>query len=139
MKLAEAGWYRRRALESAPNDAEVLRELSTPGGARSRELAGREGDTLTLNHLAWRLATCADPKVRDGQSALDYAEKAVAATKRKNAAHLNTLAAAYAEDGQFAKAVAVQQEAIALLKMEKERKDYASRLRLYQAGAPHKH
>ena len=37
---------------------------------------------MTLNNLAWRLATDADPKSRDGQSAVDYAEIAVAVSGR---------------------------------------------------------
>jgi hypothetical protein len=64
------------------------------------------------------------------------AEKAVAATQRKNGGFLDTLAAAYAETRQFDKAVATQQEAIGLLQSEPEKKDYASRLKLYQENNP---
>ena len=53
-----------------------------------------------------------------------FAEKAVAATNRKTPADLDTLAAAYAEAGQFEKAVSTQQEAIALLQTEAEKDDY---------------
>ena len=66
------------------------------------------------------------------------AEKAVAATSRTNAACLNTLAAAYAEAGQFDKAVASEQEAMGLLQSEQERKDYTSRLKVYQSNSPYR-
>lgn len=91
---------------------------------------------LAMNNLAWVLATCVDPKVRDGQGALGHAELAVACTARTNATYLDTLAAAHAEVGHFEKAVAVQREAIALLKRQEAKRDYASRLRLYEAGLP---
>jgi hypothetical protein len=63
-----------------------------------------------------------------------FAEKAVAATNRKNPSYLDTLAAAYAETLQFTNAVAVQQEAIALLRDEELKKDYKFRLALYEAS-----
>lgn len=103
-----------------------------------RDLAEHKGNSRFLNQLAWLLATCPDSTVRDGQSALGYAEKAVALTSRTNLAVLDTLAAAYAEAGQFTNAINVQKEAIALLKSEEERKDYESRLRLYESGTSYR-
>jgi len=67
---------------------------------------------------------------------MKFALRAVEATSRTNAMYLDTLAAAYAEVGQFTNAVRVQKEAIALLEDPKEKEDYESRLRLYQAGSP---
>ena len=46
---------------------------------------------------------------------MGYAEKAVAATNRKDHAILDTLAAAYAEAGQFTNAISTQKEAIGLV------------------------
>ncbi|MES2924986.1 MAG: tetratricopeptide repeat protein, partial [Verrucomicrobiota bacterium] len=88
-----------------------------------------------LNHLAWNLATSVDTE-RDGLTAVNLAEKAVAMTDGKEPILLDTLAAAHAEVGQFEKAVSLQQEAIALLQDEKQKKDFASRLKLYQSGIP---
>src|SRR5262249_18001928 len=70
---------------------------------RYRE-AAKSGDPAALNGLAWALATCVDSAVRDGPAAVDLAEKAVAATNRKDANMLDTLAAAYAEVGRFSDA-----------------------------------
>jgi hypothetical protein len=106
--------------------------------ALSRKVLGPEHPkTLaSLNETAWLLATCSASEIRNGTNAVQLAETAVAATQRLNPGFLDTLAAAYAETQQFDKAVAVQEEAIALLHTEQEKADYGSRLRLYQASKP---
>jgi len=48
------------------------------------------------------------------------------------------LAAAYAEVGQFEKAVSVQNEAIGLLQDETLKKDLATRLKLYESNSPYR-
>ena len=88
------------------------------------------------NDLAWDLATNPDPKLRDGQRAVELAENAVAAENRKNPQILDTLAAAYAEVGKFTNAVRVEQEAMALLKDEPAKRDFAVRLDLYRSNIP---
>src|SRR5207247_6499984 len=101
-----------------------------------REAAATEhGRVQTMNTLAWRLATGPFP---DGPLAVVFAEKAVAGTHRKDPNLLDTLAAAYAEAGQFTNAVGVQQEAMALQENSQERQIYASKLRLYQSKAPYR-
>jgi uncharacterized protein HemY len=67
-----------------------------------------------------------------------FAEKAVARTGRQDPNYLDTLAAAYAEAGEFEKAVDVQNEAIALLRDQKTKKDYESRLKLYQSNSSYR-
>jgi serine/threonine protein kinase/tetratricopeptide (TPR) repeat protein len=96
------------------------------------------GDVQALNNIARLLATCEDSAVRDGAAAMAYAEKAVAATNRKNPGILDTLAAAYAEAGQFAKAVSVQNEAIGLGRDGKIKSDLAARLKLYESNTPYR-
>jgi serine/threonine protein kinase len=91
-----------------------------------------------LNNLAWLLATCEFAPVRDGSNAVIYAEKSVTQTSRKNPVKLDTLAAAYAETGQFEKTVSVQKEAMSLLKSEEAKKDYEFRLKLYESGLPYR-
>jgi tetratricopeptide (TPR) repeat protein len=120
---------RRQALEaSGVGLAKVLRRQG-----RLDELLNLDADARILNHLAWFLAASG---TRDGHVAVMLAEKAVALTSHTNAAILDTLAAAYAEAGQFTNAVNVQKEATALLKTEEEMKDYESRLRLYESRSP---
>ena len=59
----------------------------------------------TLNGFAWFLATCPDKTFRDGKSAIEKAKKACEISKEKDWYHLDTLAAAYAEVGDFDEAV----------------------------------
>ena len=67
-----------------------------------------------LNDLAWLLATCPDGNVRDAHEALRLAKRAARLTEQQDAGILETLAAAYAEGGQFAKAVKTVEQAIQL-------------------------
>jgi len=90
-----------------------------------------------LNTLAWLLATSNDPAARNGQAAVAYAEKGAAITNRRDPYMLDTLAAAYAEAGQFTNAVKVQKESIALMKEGQTKKEYESRLKLYESNKPY--
>jgi len=62
--------------------------------------------------LAWLLATCPQNDVRDGAKAVDLAKRACAVTNYRNPALMNTLAAAYAETGDFPQAVATADKAL---------------------------
>jgi len=83
-------------------------------------------NTHAANDLAWLLATCPDPIFRDGAQAVRYAEQVCRATDWGNAAYLDTLAAAYAERGDWAKAIWWQERYLALVKNP----DDMARLRL---------
>ena len=87
------------------------------------------------NNLAWLLATCHDTSVRNGQRAVDLAERAANATQYKQVSVLDTLAAAYAEVGNFATAVKWQQKAIELA-AEQQKGGLERRLQRYRAGLP---
>jgi tetratricopeptide (TPR) repeat protein len=62
-------------------------------------------DDLLLNNYAWVLATSPDEKLRDGNRAIELATKACELTKYKAPHVLSTLAAAYAETGDFDAAI----------------------------------
>jgi protein O-mannosyl-transferase len=66
------------------------------------------------NNLAWLLATCADAGLRDGQAAVSQAQKACELTRYHQTQYIGTLAAAYAEAGDFNQAIANAQKACAL-------------------------
>jgi len=66
---------------------------------------------LTLNNLAWVLATCSDASLRNGVKAVGLAERACELTDHSQPIFIGTLAAAYAEAGQFERAVTAAQQA----------------------------
>jgi protein O-mannosyl-transferase len=68
-------------------------------------LASQTNQPITLNELAWLLATDPHAEIRSGHEAVELASRACALTQLKEPALLGTLAAAYAETGDFDKAV----------------------------------
>ena len=83
-----------------------------------RIAAGRE-NPLGCNGLAWLLATTRFDRLRDGPVAVTQALRATALLR--TATTLDTLAAAYAETGDFDKAVATQREALAIVDVRRGR------------------
>jgi spermidine synthase len=74
-----------------------------------------EPNRLTsLRQLAWALATCPDPALRNGSEAVSLAEKARQLSEGRDPAVLSTLAAAYAELGRFSEALETAKGALAL-------------------------
>ena len=67
-----------------------------------------------LTSLASLLAAAPDPTIRDAKEAVRLAERAAQMTLRSDASTLDILAAAYASAGDFERAVAVEDEALAL-------------------------
>ena len=125
--------------ETMRNLAEVLTRQNKFIEAKTFFLkAAEHANPHVLNEIAFLLATAPSPKLRDGPVAVTAAEKAVAGTNRKNPLIVDTLAAAYAEVGQFKKAVEIQQEANAMLQDEKQRSGFNERLKLYESGLPYR-
>jgi tetratricopeptide (TPR) repeat protein len=72
------------------------------------------GRLFSLKLAATLLATCPDANVRNGAEALSLADKAKQLSDGKDAGLLDTLSAAYAENGRFDDAIAAEQQAVAL-------------------------
>ena len=92
-----------------------------------------------LYNLSWLLATHADETHRDGTRAVQLAEKLGALTHFKEALVYDALAAAYAETGQFDKAIASAEEGIDLAVLFGPPELLAGleqRLKLYLVGMP---
>jgi tetratricopeptide (TPR) repeat protein len=110
-------------------------------GLESKQRVLDEKNPDALNELAWLQATCPVAEVRNGAKAIEYATKACELTKWKTANDVDTLAAAYAEAGDFESAVKWQKEAINLLTGKEPaewRSGFEARLKLYQSGKPYR-
>jgi Flp pilus assembly protein TadD len=90
------------------------------------------------NNRAMIYAACTDPRFRNGRKAVDDATQACELTRWKNGGWIDTLAAAYAEAGDFDVAVKWQTKARDMVS-EKEKADYQSRLDLYKAHKPYRY
>jgi hypothetical protein len=96
---------------------------------------------------AWILATSPDPQVRDGEAAVASAMRACELTNGMKFNVLATLAASYAEAGDFRRAVASQQRALDRIAAGEPEGDYKQlvlkqereRLALYKERRPFRH
>jgi tetratricopeptide (TPR) repeat protein len=86
---------------------------------------------------AWILATRPEADFRDGKRAVEYATKAVDLSRSTNPDRPAILAAAYAETGDFQRAVEWQNKAISFAP-KKDRPDFLSALDLYKTGKPYR-
>lgn len=96
---------------------------------------------LALNSLAWTLATSTNDALRNGQEAVQLAEKAVRLTGSKQPEILDTLAAAQAESRLFEAAVNTASQARILAESSGKSAlalDIASQIDRYKAGHPHR-
>jgi tetratricopeptide (TPR) repeat protein len=96
-------------------------------------------DPVALNNLAWSLAANPKQELRNGKEAVELASKAVDLTGQQQPVFIGTLAAAYAEDGQFAKAIEMAKKArnVALMTYHPEMAALNEQLlKLYSAGKP---
>ena len=90
---------------------------------------------VVKNNLAWLLATHPDAAVRNGSEAVRLAKNLARATSFNQHAVLDTLAAAYAEMGEFELAVQTIRKAIELARSSGQTEvaaEMEERLRLYQ-------
>lgn len=95
-------------------------------------------DVVAINQLAWLLATCPDPAVRNGDKAVERATRACELTDW-NLNSLDTLAAAYAEKGEFLQAVKYQKRILDANALDRRAEEqHWIRLSRYQQKQPHR-
>jgi len=100
-------------------------------GVAEYERSWKLGNMAALNSLAWHFAACKDPRQHDGNRAVELALKLTKLKAGKN--ELDTLAAAYARNGQFKEAVNTQVRALSLGSIP----GGEARLKLYRQGRPY--
>jgi tetratricopeptide (TPR) repeat protein len=131
-KYAEAHVSLGDALDAQGRTAEAL--------AHWRDgLQLQPNDPPALRRVAWVLATSPDAAIRDGAEAVAFAVRALELSGGKDAQALDTLAAAYAEKGQFADAALTARRAQARAAQENQpalAHDIGVRVALYEAGQP---
>ena len=92
-------------------------------------------DTTLLNNLAWVLATSPEAEIRNGTRAVELATKACELTEYKLPHILSTLAAAFAESGNFDTAIKWSQKAVEMEDPENDQQ-LAKELDSYQKKQP---
>jgi Flp pilus assembly protein TadD len=93
-----------------------------------------------LNNLAWLLATCPDVSLRNGARAIQLARQADQLSGGTNAVVLRTLAAGYAEAGQFGKAIESGRAAMRVARMQGDNslaEELEQQIALYELGLPY--
>jgi tetratricopeptide (TPR) repeat protein len=87
---------------------------------------------------AWLWAGCPDPNFRDGPNAVESARRACETIRWRKSYVLGALAAAQAETGDFAAAIATEEKAMPLYEDEFNRTAAQARLTSYRARRPYR-
>jgi len=142
LEQAKKGYY--KSLEIEPGFIEARYDLAyvleQQGKIKEalenyRQTLGLQPDNIQiLTHIAWILATNENDVIRNGEQAIQLAEKANQLSNNNQAIVLDTLAAAYAEAGRFERAVKTAEKAFRLAKLNKRNdlmNDIRERIELY--------
>jgi tetratricopeptide (TPR) repeat protein len=99
-------------------------------------MVGSRGRAKTSR--AWLRATCPNAAFRNGQQAVEDAKAACNLCDWREWDYIDTLAAAYAETGDFDSAIKFEQRAISKAKKDANTKGAQQRLALYQQHKPYR-
>jgi tetratricopeptide (TPR) repeat protein len=147
-KPAQALPNLRRAVELNPSDVEYRCNFAYAlySVGQTDAAAEQYAESLRLNpdwpeavnRAAWNLATSAAASERNGPAALRRAQQVCQATGYRNPEFLDTLAAAYAEAGNYDQAVATARKAqtLASATLPERNEQIRQRLRLYENRRP---
>lgn len=140
---AALAWLEKSAAQDHAPALDLLASLHYRGAgvprdfARARQMLERAAARNYLpavNNLAWLLSTCPDDALRDGARALALIEPLIDSSPQMG----DTLAAAYAEAGDYPRAVQLQKRAIVALGNMADPKfaGFLERLARYASGQP---
>ena len=123
-QVADALIHYRKLLELQPDNIEVHNIVGTVLIQQGRVgegveewqkvLAVQPDNGNAMSNLAWVFATSPDQSLRDGPKAVELAQQAVRLSGGRIPILFRTLAAAYAESGEFSKAIQTAQQGIEL-------------------------
>ena len=149
-KFDQAIPHFQKAIEIDPDStlahlrlAQILSEKGETAEALKhlRIIIGVDPDSVeALNSMAWILATDHDAKIRNSSEAVRFAKKACELTSHERPDLVDTLAAAFAADGDFDQAVTIQERALRSARETQYDdliKELQERLDLYKSGKPY--
>ena len=123
-QVADALIHYRKLLELQPDNIEVHNIVGTvliqqgrveEGVEEWQKVLSVEPDNgNAMSNLAWVFATSPDQSIRNGAKAVELAEEALRISGGRIPILFRTLAAAYAESGEFSKAIQTAQQGIEL-------------------------
>jgi len=91
-----------------------------------------------LNSLAWLLATCPEAEIREGKEAVELALRACELSEWRDWGMIDTLAAGYAEQGDFDRAIKYQKQVLEIGKSSNEYDKIKEHLSLYEQHRPYR-
>jgi tetratricopeptide (TPR) repeat protein len=122
--------YRAVAYEGETNFDEALKDHKI-------SIAISPTNSDALNAYAWFLSVCQNDSFRDGKQAVELATKACELTNWKQWNCIGTLAAAYAEAGDFKQAIKYEKQAISTGGItDKEIENEKNRIKLFEQNKP---
>ena len=142
--------YWRESLEIDPAQAELHDELGKTYYQKgeigkviehwTKAVTLRPDDAEMLNNLGWLHSSSREADIRNPQKALEYALRACELTEYVLANFIDTLALAYAANGQYSQAVEIAQKALEIAVSENQKSlsnEIKKRLELYKSQQPY--
>lgn len=131
----EALRYRGDALLSVGKHKEAIEDYETALKLKPEDKQVLEG---ILNNLAWVLATSPKDEVRDGKRSIELATKACEMSNYEKPHILSTLAAGYAESGDYENAIKWSTKAVELgrERLKEQIEQLEKELESYKANKP---
>ena len=131
--LGEAYINRAIAYGELAKLAEAVADLEKAIALKGKRLE------VAFNQLAWIRATSREKALRHGKKAIKAGTRACELTNWQNPGPIDTLAAAYAEDGEFEKAVETQARALSFDKLTPDiRREMEDRLAQFKNREPYR-